>query len=362
MALRGKLGTVSITAATLSTREEVKAALGAAETARINDQVDRAIESARGDVERLLRRRFTPELATRYFDWPDRHQGYAYRLWFGADEPAAVTSVVSGGATLAPGSWLLEPVNQGPPFDHLEIDLSTSAALSAGDTSQRAIAITGTWCGCRLDEEAVGELTGTLAASTTATASATWLTPRIGVGHLLRIDSERILVTDRTMVDSGQNLLAGLASSTSAVTFAVTDGTAFAPETILLVDGERMRVIEVAGNTLVVKRAWDGTVLAAHLTGADIYTLTGVTLARAQAGTTLAAHSSGADITRHVVPPAVRDLSVAYAQNQVLQEQAGYARVAGSGENEREISGRGIAGKERAALERHGRQLLRGAV
>jgi hypothetical protein len=353
---------MSILAATYCTREEVKTALRVAETARTNDQIDRAIESARDDVDRLLRRRFTPWTGTRYFDWPDRAQGTAYRLWLGADELAAdATAVVSGGVTLAPGDWLAEPVNAGPPYTHLDINLATSAALSAGDNWQRAIAITGPF-GYRLDEEPVGELAGTLAASASATASVTWTTPRVGVGDLLRVDSERVLVTERTMVDSGQNLLANLGSSTATVSFAVTDGTAFAVETTLMVDAERMRIVDIAGNTLVVKRAWDGSVLAAHTTGADIYTLTGVTLARARGGTTLAAHSSGADIYSHVNPAAVRDLSLAYALNQVLQEQAGYARTAGSGENEREVSGRGIAGKERAGLERHGRQILHGAI
>src|SRR5690606_22447868 len=54
-----------------TTRETVKAALDYKETARNDAQVDRAIESASRAVEGLLHRRFYPETATRYFDWPN---------------------------------------------------------------------------------------------------------------------------------------------------------------------------------------------------------------------------------------------------------------------------------------------------
>lgn len=53
-----------------ATREEVKSALDIKQTARNNDQVDRAIDSASRAVEGLLHRVFYPTFDTRYVDWP----------------------------------------------------------------------------------------------------------------------------------------------------------------------------------------------------------------------------------------------------------------------------------------------------
>jgi hypothetical protein len=342
------------------TRENVKSALDSAETARNNDLVDRAIETARDSVDGLLRRRFTPWVGTRHFRWPNPGSPTSWRLWLDRDELVSLTSLTAGGTTISTADVFLEPANDGPPYRSIEVDQSSSAAFASTATSQRAIAVTGTF-GYRADEETVGSLAGNLAASTTATASITWTTARIGVGDLLHIDDERMLVTERTMVDSTQDNPT-LTASMADVSVAVTNGTAFAVEEIILIGSERMRIVDIAGNTLTVKRAWDGTVLAAHSPGGNIYTLTGVTLLRAQCGSTLAAHSTSAAITRHVVPALVRDLAVAYALNQLGQESSGYARTVGAGENQQEATGKGLKVLQSDALEAHGRQLLARAV
>lgn len=351
---------MSLTIPTYVTREEVKAALDIVETSRSNSRVDRAIESATLDVEGLLRRRFSPWVGTRYFGWPDVAQRTPWRLWLDENEVIDVTEVIAGGVTIPPAGYWLEPANFGPPFSSVEINLGSAYAFQAGTTRQRAIAITGTF-GYTDKAEAVGALAGTLAAAEGATASVTWTTATVGVGSLLRIGSERLLVTDRSMVASGQVLSTPLAATANAVAVAVSDGTAFGIDEILLLDSERMRVVDISGNTLVVKRAVDGSTLATH-TGSAIYTLTGVQLSRAAQGSTLGAHAAADVIYRHVVPPLVRELALAYALDTFLQESAGYARVVGSGDNQMEAAGKGIAAVERAALRRHGRQLLLGAV
>lgn len=50
------------------TREDVKNALDIKETARNDDQIDRAIEGATDTIEDDLNRKFYPEVDTRYFD------------------------------------------------------------------------------------------------------------------------------------------------------------------------------------------------------------------------------------------------------------------------------------------------------
>ena len=219
----------------------------------------------------------------------------------------------------------------------------------------------GVFIGCPVNEESVGSLTADLAASPTATASATWTTARIGVGDILHVDNERVIITERTMVDSTQNLQTPLTASVADVTVAVTSGLSFAVDEILLLDSERMRVVDIAGNNLTVKRAWDGSVLAAH-TGSDIYTLTGIEISRGQLGTTIAAHSSGTTIYRHVVPSLVRDLAIAEAMSTLMQEGSGYARTAGSGENEREVSGRGLKGLRDDVYTAYGRKARISAI
>lgn len=351
---------MSISRPTYVTREEVKASLDVAETARADDRIDRAIEAASADVDGFLRRTFSPMLATRYFPWPDVAYRSPYRLWLDDAEVITVTSLVSGGVTIAPADYFLEPANSGPPYWAIETDLSSSASFQAGDTRQRAIAVTGLF-GYQNDEESVGALSGSLSDSATS-ASVTWTTPKVGVGSLLRIDSEYMVVTGRSMVTTGQTLQANLLKDVAGTTVAVTTGSAFQEGSVILIDAERMKVVDIAGNNLVVKRAHDGSVLAAHSSGATIYALTGVTLRRGAQGSTAAAHSSSAAVSRHQPPGLVRDLALAYALTQHLQEAAGYARVVGAGENQQEVAGRGLKTIEAAAFVRHGHQILIGAV
>lgn len=331
------------------TRGSVKTALDEAETARSNAQIDDAILSGARDVEGLCHRpenAFAPVLATRYYDYPSRTaRGPSWRLRFedGATLISATTVTTGGGATtLTAGQYNLEPVNE-PPYTSIEINLGSAGSFNSGDTWQRAISVTGLW-GWTNVNAAVGALTAPLAASLTATASLSWTTARFDVGDILLIDDERVVILERSFVDSTQNLQTSLTASEADTTVAVTDGTAFALDEIILIDAERMRVIDIAGNNLIVKRAQDGSQLDDHTaTTADIYALTGVELDRAQLGTTLAAHASDAVVYRWKSPPLLASLNRAYALNTLLQERSGYARVAGTGENAREFTGRGIA-------------------
>lgn len=344
-----------------ATREALKAALDVAETARSDPQVDRDLESASRQVEGLLKRRFYPWTGTRYFDWPNHQYARPWRLWLDQDELISVSSLVAGGVTIPSSDYFLEPANDGPPFTRIEIDLASSAAFKAGSTHQRAIAITGTF-GYAADEEQVGSLTADLAATLTATASVAWTTARIGVGDILRIDSERVVVIAKMMVDSTQNLGNTLTAASSDVTVQVSNGAAFAVEEVIRIDAERMLIVDKAGNNLTVKRAWDGSVLAAHSSGVDVFTLTGVELDRAQLGTTLAVHANGAAIYRHLIPGLVRELCIAEAINLLQQETSAYARVIGEGENAREGTGRGLFDLRRDAMARYGRQARSRAV
>jgi len=343
------------------TRESVKTALDEAETARTNAQIDDAIESGSRDVEGLCHREtFAPILATRSFDFPSRSdRGPSWQVRFNGLDLLSATTVTSGGGTttLTPGQYFPEPRNEGPPYDSIQINLGGSASFDSGATHQRAIAVTGLWSAAADRRVSVGTLSGTLAASTTATATLAWTTARFGVGDILIIDSERMVITERTFVDSTQNLAAGLTDDASATAVSVADGTGFAVEEIIKVGVERMRIVDIVGNTLTVIRAWDGSQLATHTLGDDVYALTGVELARAQAGTTLAAHSASAVVERWVPPGSVAKLARAYAINTLLGERSGWARaISASSDTAVELSGRGIAKLEADVMRPFGRK------
>ncbi|MEU4386577.1 hypothetical protein [Promicromonospora sp. NPDC023805] len=337
-----------------ASRQDVKRALDIVETARADDQIDRALASASDTVEALLLRRFYPEIDTRYFDWPDRSGSRPWRLWLGHDELISATTLTSGGTVITAADFFLEP-SDGPPFNRIEIDLSSSASFSAGNTHQRAIEVAGVF-GYSADTEPAGTITTAIDGSTT-TVDISDGTALVGVGDLLVLEDERVTVTEKGFLDSTKTLTDAVAVGSAAM-ITVSDGSAFVPGEVLLVDAERMLVIDVNSNTLAVKRAWDGSTLAAHASAAPVRVQRRLTVRRGVLGTTAASHSTVA-IAKHVVPPMVRNLAVAEAMAALLQERTGYARVIGAGEGESEVRGVGLADLRDQATRAYGRGRVR---
>ena len=345
-----------------ATREEIKAELDVKETARSNARIDRALADATDAVHGLCHRTFYPTATTKYFDWPGSQNGTSWRLWLDANELISVTALSSGGSVIASTDYLLEPNQYGPPYTHVEIDLAGPAAFGGGDTHQRDISITGLF-GYRNDETSVGTTAEALDASESGVDVDAATSAAVGVGSLLRIDGERVIVTGRTNLDTGQTLGgSGLTGVNNSVTVTVQSGAAFATGETILIDGERMRVDDIAGNTLIVTRAWDGSTLAAHSVGATIYAPRTLTVARGALGTTAAAHNSGATVYRWDAPGPVRQLCVAETVTSLLQGRSGYARTAGSGEYERETTGRGLKELRERVYVSHGRKARTRAV
>lgn len=330
------------------TRESVKARLDIHATARIDAQVDEAIDAATGAIEGCLHRRFYPELATRYMDWPNFQYAAPWRLWLDANEAISLSSLVVGGTTIAPADYFLrrsDDIDE-PPYDQIQIDLSSSAALSSGSTHQRNVAMTGLF-GYDDASAPVGALENAIV-STTATTIDVTDSAAVGVGTIVKVDSERMIVTGKSQLTTGQTLQTPVGASAAEVTLAVVAGAAFVVGEIILLDSERIQVVDIAGNSLTVKRAVDGSVLAAH-TGSTIYAPRTLTVTRGALGTTAATHLDAAPLTRYVVPAAVATFGRALAIDTLLQESSGYARTTGSGDNEREASGRALKlAKDRA--------------
>lgn len=347
------------------TREDVKAALDSKATARNDGQIDRAVLAGARAVDGLTHRRFVPWTGTRYVDWPNFQYARSWRLWLGSNELVSVSSLVSGGVTISASDYFLRRGDDltEPPYTYIEIDLDSSSAFTTGNTHQRSVAITGVFCGCPVDESPAGLTAEALDDSETGvdvTDSST-----IGVGSILRVDSERMIVTGRSALDTAVNIDAGDSLTASVADVSITMSTTTAapmPGEVILIDSERMLVVDVAGLVLTVKRAWDGSVLAAHAGSADIYAYRTLTVTRGALGTTAASHLTAAPLYRLVVPPLVRNLNIAEAVSTLLQEGSGYARTAGSGDNEREVSGRGIRGLREDVYTAHGRKARISAI
>lgn len=325
-----------------ATREEIKNELDVKETARSNTRIDRALEDASRRIEGLCHRKFFPVQATRYFDWPPRGGAAPGVLRLNHQELVSVATVASGGVTITSGQYNLEPINDGPPYNRVEINLGEDASFGGGDTCQRDVQIAGLW-GHRNTETTAGALAEILDDSETAVDVNGAASAAVGVGSLVRVDSERMLVTGRAQLSTGQTLGgSGLTNLNSATAVTVQSGAAFAAGEVILIDAEKMRVDDIAGNTLIVTRPWDGTTLAAHTVGATIYAPRTLTVTRGALGTTAAAHASGSGVALWMPPGPIRQLAVAEALTDLLQGRSGYARTAGGGDNEREASGRGL--------------------
>jgi hypothetical protein len=340
------------------TREAIASAPDIELSARSYSAIDSAIESASRSVEGLLHRRFYPLVATKYWNYPnDQHAGIG-RLWFDEHELISLTSFTAGGVTIASTDYFLEPVNDGPPYTHLEIDRASNAVFASNtSTPQRALALTGLWY--HNDETTIGPLTEALDTSETG-IDGTYL-PTVGVGSIIRVDNERMIVIEKQWLTSTQTVQTALTASASNTTVAVTTGSVFQVGEIILVDSERMLVVDVAGNNLTVKRAIQGTVLATH-NGSTIYWPRTLTVSRGALGTTAAAHDTATSVAMHVVPALVNELTIAYALNNLLQRAGGYARTVRAADSEGRPQGRGIKDLEEDTYRRYGRKARTVAV
>ncbi len=308
------------------TREMVQQELNFSATARLTARVDRAIRAGAEEIHRTLHRYFYPTLDTRTFDVPA-----GSTLWLNDDELAGLpTAITTAGQEMTTADYILRPSS--PPYRWIDINTSGSRYWTAGATSQNAISITGPFGGWSSAYAA-----DTLASSITVSATAVDLqgSESVGVGDLLLIDDERMVITDRTMIDTGVTLSADIAASKSASLLTVSDSDGIEVGEMLQVGSEKMFVETILGTDLVVTRAEAGTGLSTHSSGAAIYAPRRLTVVRAVAGTTAATHSSGAQVWRNSPPELVRVANLALAIAELGQSSAAYTSTSGSGDNKR---------------------------
>ena len=323
-----------VTEATYCTREDVKRALDIKDTSRNNFQVDRAIQSSARDIDRYLKRQFYPLDTTHLWDWPNFQRAYPWRVWFDerelADTTVNVPVVTSGGLVIPAADIFWGPWNGSPPYTFLELNRGSNAAFNVQSTPQQSISIAGTF-GYSMDTDAGGVLAAAVS-STTATTITVTDASLVGVGNVLFIDAERLLVQDRAATATTQTIVSGgtteLASD-NAIT--VSSGSALAVDETLEIDSEQMLVQDITGDVVTVKRGWNGTVLATHSPGATINAYRLLTVMRGQLGTTAATHLDSAAVLVSRPPRLIRDLALAESIVRVAAETGGYAAGGGEG-------------------------------
>lgn len=333
----------------LISRERVAAEDGRSVTVRNFDAIDESIEYATDAIERHCRiSHFWPWTGTRYFRWPvdDTSSNWpSHKLWLDPYSLISLTTLTAGGQSITDARAYPDNRLPNEPAWWLELDRAGSSSWATGSTgTQRQVAVTGLW-GWSDEQRTVGTSDGSTSDSATV-LNLERATLAAGVGHLLTVESERMLIVGREAVDTTVNAGGALTAyddSMISTTLAVASGTDFAVGEVIRIDAEEMLIEAIAGNTLHLRRSWNGTTLADHLTAADIYAYRRLQVQRGHGGTAAAAHVDGTAVTRWSAPPAPAALALALALDNLVQMGAAYARTSGEGENARDTRTPGLA-------------------
>ena len=313
---------------TYATLEQFMAASDTKTSANEAARIDRLLQSASRAIDESFHRHFYPETAAYTYAFTGGGTGF----WMERDLLTLSAATVDGTAQTV-SDVELYPQQYGPPYNWIGLMGST-------------VVVTGVW-GFSQDTVPAGALAEALDATETevdVTDSA-----KVGVGDLLTVDTERMLVTEKALLDTTTNLNDTLTAVNSDTLVTVDDGTAINVGEPITINSERMFVVSISGNDLTVERAADGSVLAAHSTGVDVFAPRRLTVERGATGSTAATHSDTTAITKNDPPSQIKTLCLAEAMVLFQQELAAFGRTVGSGESERESSGKGLADARRQA-------------
>ncbi len=320
-----------------ATVEQLQAATDYKTTAYEAERLRLLLDAASRDIEKTLHRHFYP--LTEAVTYTDPRLEIIRRVttsgfWLDRDLLALTAATEDTVAPTVLADVELYPSSFGAPYSWIGLTGS-------------AIVITGRW-GYSEESKPAGALEAAIGSTSTTRVDVTD-SSKIGVGDLLLCESEQMIVEAKLQLDTAQNLGGNLTADVAGVTVDLSDGTKFTVGEIILIDSERMMIVDISGNNATVKRAYDGSVLAAHTSGADIYAPRTLTVERGAVGTTAATHSDATTLTVNDPPAPVRNLCIAEALTAYEQQSAGYARTIGSGDSEREARGAGLSDARRRA-------------
>src|SRR5688500_7507422 len=336
---------------------EVQRAADIPSSALYDARVSNVLTQATDSVREACNRDFEPTLATRWFPWPQDQTQSPRRLLLGRNTLISMSAVVNGDGTAMDLADLklvkVKTGDDGPPYNAIE---SAIAFCANTQFPSRSIGITGLY-GYRNDEWAITTTVSDVSGTTVDVADSS----QIGVGSIIRIGDERLVVRRRGWLNSGNAATINIDASESSDFFNVTDGTDYAPGELILIDSEQMEITDVAGNMLIVERAVNGSVLAAH-TGVTLVNVNRrLTVQRGVLDTTSVATLSGATVNLFQFPGMVAQLCKGEALQIIAQDLASYGSRAGSGQGEMSMAVRAVPELRSRVIGRYGR-LRSGAV
>ena len=329
--------------------------------------VDEQIEAASREIDRLTGRRFIPITAAKNYDWPQRDSRRAWTLYLDEDllSVSSLTKDGTDATAIASTDYFLEPSTLVPPYSRIEIDLGSTAFFSAKDTHQRQIVVTGSW-GYSNDSVAASGLSAILS-STTATAITLKDGGKADVGDTLLLETEQMFVSGRADLDLAVNTH----GTTGAMTASMTDKTltldgaptdAVNAGEVLRIGSERMYVEAVNSTTsFEVTRAYDGSSLAAHSIGDDVFIFRSYTVQRGVNGTTAATHADDTAASRYQAPADIRNLCLALAVGYYQATRGGWTGIVGGPEAQTETRMSAL-NRLRKDVQEHYRRYALGAV
>jgi hypothetical protein len=305
----------------LCTREQVKRALGISGADR-DALIGAKIAAASGVIEARFKQYFIPRTEVRLYDWRGRKQLLQLKAGF-----LAVTALTTdnGTVTIASDDYILYPLNSTQKWS-IQIDqgddVASTAEFGYDDSPQAAISVTGR-VGWSEDAEDAGTVVSGLAAAATATTFVCSNGALIDVGHTLLVESEQVFVSERAFNDVGKNLNDTLTAEKSDVTITLEASHGVLAGETILIGSERMYVRDVRGNDLAVIRAYDGSTLAAHTSGADVYVSRTLAIVRGVNGTTAAVHADTTAVEKYAPPAEIVSLAQEEAIWQYQQDVHG---------------------------------------
>lgn len=345
-----------------ATREAVKlASAGSIRGSVLNDTLDRHISAVTREIDDAIASNadgasFIPVTETRYFD--GNGLDHIWTPFLVSASTLKVDEDADGvyEITLAANTdYWLWPDNEDA---KRRIDLNPeSTQLGAFPSGRRRVELVGQFAYSSLTTTA-GTVTSGLAASAAATTFEASNGSLIGVGDCLLIETEQVFVTDKTSLDIAQNTSGALTASVTNTTVVLGGAPTVAVKVgeILRIESEQMRVTAVNSTTsFEVERAWDGTTLAAHISGSDVFIFRTITIERGVNGTTAATHADASAISRYFPPADVNDWCIAEVVARFMQEQAGWGREIGGGDGAREFRGGELRMLRERAIQRYRR-------
>ena len=304
-----------MTEVSYATREQVQAQLEILSTARASSVIDSKIRAASRGIEGLCHRRFYPEKKTLKFDWPNYQYADTWTLYLDGNDLISIDTMTSGGTAIPSTDYILRKGDDKdePPYTRIEINTSTNSVFQSGTTTQQSIVISGTWGYNDVDTTVV---TGSIYAPAVYTDQVVYIssyagTWDIGTNDIIKCGTELMIVKSKAMsAIGGQATTATLTANSADKLVGVTSGSAYAVGSVLLIGAERMRIDDIAGNNLLVTRAFDGTTLTTHSIGEAIYALQACTLQRGALGTIAEGHTASSYVYTFKCPSLVNELCV----------------------------------------------------